>query len=44
MGQDLACRRGTRRDWAEDVRGRAFDCGHYLLEEALAALVDFFAK
>ena len=22
------------RDWAEDVRGRALDCGHYLAEEA----------
>ena len=34
------------RDWADDVRGRAFDCGHYLPEEApdetLAALAEFF--
>jgi haloacetate dehalogenase len=22
------------RDWAEDVRGHALDCGHYLPEEA----------
>jgi haloacetate dehalogenase len=22
------------RDWADDVRGRALDCGHYLAEEA----------
>jgi haloacetate dehalogenase len=22
------------RDWAEDVRGRGIDCGHYLAEEA----------
>ncbi|HEX8683093.1 MAG TPA: hypothetical protein VF707_12315 [Ardenticatenaceae bacterium] len=21
-------------DWADDVRGRALDCGHYLAEEA----------
>jgi haloacetate dehalogenase len=34
------------RDWADDVRGRVFDCGHYLPEEApdqtLAELRDFF--
>jgi len=34
------------RDWADDVRGRPLDCGHYLAEEApddtLAALRDFF--
>ena len=34
------------RDWADDVRGRAFDCGHYLPEEApeetLAAFFEFF--
>jgi haloacetate dehalogenase len=34
------------RDWAVDVRGRAFDCGHYLPEEApeetLAAFFEFF--
>jgi len=34
------------RDWADDVRGRAVDCGHYLAEEApdetLAALLEFF--
>jgi haloacetate dehalogenase len=22
------------RDWADDVRGHAFDCGHFLAEEA----------
>lgn len=22
------------RDWADDVRGRALDCGHFLAEEA----------
>ena len=35
------------RDWADDVRGRALDCGHYLAEEApdqtLAAFTEFFA-
>lgn len=35
------------RDWADDVRGRALDCGHYLAEEApdetYAALHAFFA-
>ncbi len=35
------------RDWADDVRGRAIDCGHYLAEEAhnetYAELYDFFA-
>jgi haloacetate dehalogenase len=34
------------RDWADDVRGHALDCGHYLAEEApddtLAALRGFF--
>jgi haloacetate dehalogenase len=34
------------RDWADDVQGRALDCGHYLAEEApdetYAALRDFF--
>ena len=25
---------GVWRDWADDVRGRAIDCGHYLPEEA----------
>lgn len=34
------------REWADDVRGRALDCGHYLAEEApaetLAELTDFF--
>jgi haloacetate dehalogenase len=25
---------GIWRDWADDVRGRALDCGHYLAEEA----------
>lgn len=36
------------RDWAEDVRGRALDCGHYLPEEApdetVAELRAFFAE
>jgi haloacetate dehalogenase len=36
----------TWRDWADDVRGHALDCGHYLAEEApddtLAALRGFF--
>ena len=35
------------RDWADDVQGRALDCGHYLAEEApdetYAALRAFFA-
>jgi haloacetate dehalogenase len=35
------------RDWADDVRGRALDCGHFLPEEApeetYAALRAFFA-
>ncbi len=35
------------RDWADDVRGQALDCGHYLAEEApdetYAALHAFFA-
>ncbi|MFN2432786.1 MAG: alpha/beta fold hydrolase [Gemmatimonadota bacterium] len=35
------------RDWAEDVRGRALDCGHYLAEEApeetCAELYAFFS-
>ena len=35
------------RDWADDVQGRALDCGHYLPEEApdetYAALRAFFA-
>ena len=35
------------RDWADDVRGRALDCGHYLPEEApdetYAELRAFFA-
>ncbi len=34
------------RDWADDVRGRPIDCGHYLAEEApestLAELRSFF--
>ena len=34
------------RGWADDVRGRALDCGHFLPEEApgetLSALLDFF--
>jgi haloacetate dehalogenase len=36
------------RGWADDVRGRAFDCGHYLAEEApeetYAELRAFFAE
>jgi haloacetate dehalogenase len=36
------------RDWADDVRGRAIDCGHHLAEEApeelAAELRDFFGK
>jgi haloacetate dehalogenase len=36
------------RDWADDVRGRAFDCGHFLAEEApdetYAELHAFFAR
>ena len=35
------------RDWADDVRGRALDCGHYLAEErpdeVAAELAAFFA-
>jgi haloacetate dehalogenase len=35
------------RDWADDVRGRALDCGHYLAEEApeatYAELAAFFS-
>jgi haloacetate dehalogenase len=34
------------RDWANDVRGRALDCGHYLAEEApdetVEELIAFF--
>lgn len=36
------------REWADDVRGRAIDCGHYLAEEApeetLAELLAFFGE
>jgi haloacetate dehalogenase len=36
------------RDWADDVRGRALDCGHYLAEEApdetAADLITFFGE
>jgi haloacetate dehalogenase len=36
------------RDWADDVRGRALDCGHYLPEEApretAAELLAFFGQ
>ena len=36
------------RDWAEDVRGRAIDCGHHIAEEApeelAAELRNFFGK
>lgn len=57
-GQVAACRRGGNRciacpvlaswgDWADDVRGRSLDCGHYLPEEApdetYAELRAFFA-
>jgi pimeloyl-ACP methyl ester carboxylesterase len=35
------------REWADDVTGRPFDCGHFLMEEApgetLAAIRDFHA-
>jgi haloacetate dehalogenase len=35
-------------EWADDVRGRAIDSGHYLAEEApdetLAELLAFFAE
>ena len=35
------------RDWAEDVRGKSLDCGHYLAEEApeatAAELLQFMA-
>jgi haloacetate dehalogenase len=38
---------GIWRDWADDARGKALDCGHYLAEEApdetLAELRAFFA-
>jgi haloacetate dehalogenase len=44
FGDPLAIWRG----WADDVRGRALDCGHYLAEEApeetYAELRAFFAK
>lgn len=44
IGDPLAIWRG----WADDVRGRALDCGHYLAEEApeetYAELRAFFAK
>ena len=37
---------GIWRDWADDVRGRALECGHFLPEEApeetAAALREFF--
>ena len=37
---------GIWRVWADDLRGRALDCGHFLAEEApedtLAELVAFF--
>ena len=36
------------RDWADDVEGRAIDCGHYLAEEkpaeTLAALLPFLKR
>ncbi|HUZ03078.1 MAG TPA: alpha/beta hydrolase [Thermomicrobiaceae bacterium] len=39
---------GVWRDWADDVRGRVVDCGHYLPEEApdetYAELQRFFAE
>jgi haloacetate dehalogenase len=38
---------GVWREWADDVRGRSLDCGHFLAEEApeetFAALRAFFA-
>jgi haloacetate dehalogenase len=38
---------GIWREWADDVRGRPLDCGHYLAEEAedevAAELRGFFA-
>ena len=38
----------TWREWANDVRGFAIDCGHYLPEENPAAtataLLEFFAS
>jgi haloacetate dehalogenase len=43
IGDPLAIWRG----WADDVRGRALDCGHYVAEEApeetYAELRSFFA-
>lgn len=39
---------GIWRDWADDVRGHALDCGHYLAEEkpaeTAAALAGFFSR
>ena len=39
---------GIWRDWADDLRGEALDCGHFLPEErpaeTLRALRDFFAE
>lgn len=36
------------RDWADDVSGRAIDCGHYLAEESpqetAEALIEFFSR
>ena len=38
---------GIWRAWADDVRGRAIDCGHFMPEEApeetLSELLSFFA-
>ncbi len=35
---------GVWREWADDVRGRALECGHYLAEEAPDATYDEFAR
>jgi len=39
---------GIWRSWADDLRGRAIDCGHFLAEEApeqtLAELLEFFGS
>jgi hypothetical protein len=43
-GKNLPAGERLRRDWAEDVRGRAFRLRPLLPEETLAALVDLFAK
>ena len=35
---------GIWRDWADDVRGRGVDCGHYLPEEAPEDTYEEFAR